>query len=124
MADREAYKREYLTIRQKQHESINTFLERFIRVAGIAGNSAGTAAEQAEKFKWALLFNNRRQLVTTRFAIVSDVANAAKTLELERALRISPRAVGRGTEMTTISRIDLVAISQGTQIEVQKGRQV
>ena len=26
--------------------------------------------------------------------------------------------------MTTISRTDLVAISQGTQIEVQKGRQV
>ena len=96
MADREAYKREYLTIRQKQHESINTFMERFIRVAGIAGKSAGTAAEQAEKFKWALLFNNRRQLVTTRFAMVSDVANASKTVELERADLIAQQSTSSG----------------------------
>ena len=96
MADREAYKRKYLTIRQKQHESINTFMERFIRVAGIAGKSGGTAAEQAEKFKWALLFNNRRQLVTTRFATVSDVANAAKTLELERADFIAHQSTSGG----------------------------
>ena len=51
LANKEAYKREYLNIRQNPRESINTFMERFIRVAGIAGKCVGTAAEQAEKFK-------------------------------------------------------------------------
>ncbi|XP_071719041.1 uncharacterized protein [Rutidosis leptorrhynchoides] len=85
IADREAYKREYLNIRQDPRESINTFMERFNRVAGITGSSVGTAEEQAEKFKWVLLYEHRRALINTKFLTVSEVANAAKNLELERA---------------------------------------
>ncbi|KAJ0661910.1 putative nucleotidyltransferase, Ribonuclease H [Helianthus annuus] len=58
---------------------------RFIRVAGIAGAVAGSAAEQAEQFKWGLLFEHRRSLINVKFATVAEVANAARNLELERA---------------------------------------
>ncbi|PWA39294.1 zinc finger, CCHC-type, Retrotransposon gag domain protein [Artemisia annua] len=90
--DREAYIREYSNIRQKPGESITNFMERFIRLAGIAGNRAGDAEEQARKFKWAIDLKYRRDLVNIRFEKVSDVANAAKNLEMEHADFIASRS--------------------------------
>ncbi|GJY78995.1 putative nucleotidyltransferase, ribonuclease H [Tanacetum coccineum] len=84
-ADREAYIREYSNIRMKPTESITVFMERFVRLAGIAGTKAGDAQEQAQKFKWAIDLKYRRDLVNITFEKVSDVANAAKNLEMEHA---------------------------------------
>ncbi|GJR79528.1 retrotransposon protein, putative, ty3-gypsy subclass [Tanacetum coccineum] len=64
---------------------------RFIRLAGIAGTKAGDAEEQARKFKWEIDLKYRRDLVNFRFEKVSDVANAAKNLEMEHADYIASR---------------------------------
>ncbi|KAK9065033.1 hypothetical protein SSX86_016416 [Deinandra increscens subsp. villosa] len=85
VSEREAYCREYTNIRQKSDETITAYMIRFIRVAGIAGTRAGSAAEQAKHFKWGLLFEYRRPLINDNFATVAEVANAARNLELERA---------------------------------------
>ncbi|GJZ46612.1 zinc finger, CCHC-type, retrotransposon gag domain protein [Tanacetum coccineum] len=89
--ERETYIREYSNIRQKPSESITVFMERFIRLAGIAGTKAGDAEEQARKFKWEIDLKYRRDLVNFRFEKVSDVANAAKNLEMEHADYIASR---------------------------------
>ncbi|XP_074342902.1 uncharacterized protein LOC141680626 [Apium graveolens] len=58
-ADREAYLREFHSIMQHQDESITDYMARFIRLAGFAGTVAGTAAQQADKFKWGLNLSHR-----------------------------------------------------------------
>nr|GEW97333.1 retrotransposon protein, putative, Ty3-gypsy subclass [Tanacetum cinerariifolium] len=89
--EREAYIREYSNIRQKPSESITVFMERFVRLARIAGTKAGDAKEQARNFKWAIYLNYRRDLVNFRFEKVSDVANAAKNLEMKHTDYIASR---------------------------------
>ncbi|GJT08213.1 hypothetical protein Tco_0842675 [Tanacetum coccineum] len=91
--DREAYIREYSTIRQKPNESITVFMKRFVRLAGIAGTRAGNAEEQARKFNWAIDLKYKRDLVNIRFEKILDVANAAKNLEMEHADYIASRPV-------------------------------
>ncbi|PWA96795.1 zinc finger, CCHC-type, Retrotransposon gag domain protein [Artemisia annua] len=94
VANREAYRREYVSIRKRSGESINCYMERFIRVAGIVGSMAGTAEEQAEKFKWTLHYETMRLLIKTKFSKVSEVANATKNLELEHVDFYSSRYEG------------------------------
>ncbi|GKB53893.1 putative nucleotidyltransferase, ribonuclease H [Tanacetum coccineum] len=82
-ADREAYIRKYSNIRQKPRESITVFMERFVRLAGIAGTKEGDAEEQAQNFKWAIDAKYRRDIMNFRFEKISEVANAVKNLEME-----------------------------------------
>ena len=76
--------REFNSIEQKHDESITEYLARFIRLAGFAGTSAGTAAQQAEKFKWGLKSSLRMSIISSRFQNVAEVADAAKDVEKER----------------------------------------
>lgn len=83
-ADREAYLREFHSITQNLDESITDYMARFIRLAGFAGTIAGTAAQQAEKFKWGLKLNLRGPIISLKFPNVAEVADAAKDIEKER----------------------------------------
>ncbi|GJX78838.1 putative reverse transcriptase domain-containing protein [Tanacetum coccineum] len=90
-ADREAYIREYSNIRMKLTESITVFIEQFVRLAGNTSIKAGDAVEQAQKFKWVIDLKYRRDLVNITFEKISDVANAAKNLEMEHLGLITSR---------------------------------
>lgn len=83
IADREAYVREYSNIHQHEDESTTEFMARFVRLASFVGVAAGTPAEQAQKFKWAVKYRVRSQIVNGQFANVAEVANAAKNIEME-----------------------------------------
>ena len=83
-AEKDGYMREFNSIEQKHDESITEYLARFIRLAGFAGTSAGTAAQQAEKFKWGLKSSLRMSIISSRFQNVAEVADAAKDVEKER----------------------------------------
>nr|GEX78484.1 hypothetical protein [Tanacetum cinerariifolium] len=74
-----------------QSEYITVFMERFVRLAGIAGTKTGDTKKQARKFKWAIDLKYRRDLVNFRFDKVSDVANAAKNLKMEHTDYITSR---------------------------------
>ncbi|XP_074337001.1 uncharacterized protein LOC141674179 [Apium graveolens] len=83
-ADREAYLREFHSIMQHQDESITDYMARFIRLAGFAGRVAGTAAQQADKFKWRLKSHLRGSIISFKFDNVAEAADAAKDVEKER----------------------------------------
>ncbi|XP_074355980.1 uncharacterized protein LOC141695648 [Apium graveolens] len=83
-ADREAYLREFHSIMQHQDESITDYMARFIRLAGFAGTVAGTAAQQADKFKWGLKSHLRGSIISFKFDNVAEAADAAKDVEKER----------------------------------------
>ncbi|XP_017233369.2 uncharacterized protein LOC108207432 [Daucus carota subsp. sativus] len=82
--EKDGYMREFNSIEQKHDESITEYLARFIRLAGFAGTSAGTAEQQAEKFKWGLKSSLRMSIISSRFQNVAEVADAAKDVEKER----------------------------------------
>ncbi|KAD2805197.1 hypothetical protein E3N88_38574 [Mikania micrantha] len=94
ISERDVYRREYLNIRQNANESITAYMVHFIRVAGIAGAMVGSAADQAEHFKWGLPFEYRRALINTKLPTVAHVGNATRNLELERADYNSHRSDG------------------------------
>ncbi|KAK9064871.1 hypothetical protein SSX86_016253 [Deinandra increscens subsp. villosa] len=79
-----AYKREYSNIRQQSDESLADFTDRFYRLTGFLGASAGTAEEQAEKYQWAVCDRIRRAIIHSTFANVADVVKAAKRVDMER----------------------------------------
>ncbi|KAL8114698.1 hypothetical protein AgCh_021533 [Apium graveolens] len=83
-ADREAYLREFHSIVQHHDESITDYMARFIRLAGFAGKVAGTAAQQADKFKWGLKSYMRGSIISFKFDNVAEVVDAAKDVEKER----------------------------------------
>ncbi|XP_074377388.1 uncharacterized protein LOC141718915 [Apium graveolens] len=83
-ADREAYLREFHSIAQHHDESITDYMARFIRLAGFAGTVAGTAAQQADKFKWGLKSYLRGSIISFKFDNVVEAADAAKDVEKER----------------------------------------
>ncbi|XP_074323417.1 uncharacterized protein LOC141660339 [Apium graveolens] len=82
--DREAYLREFHSIMQHQDESITDYMARFIRLVGFAGTVAGTAAQQADKFKWGLKSHLRGSIISFKFDNVAEAADAAKDVEKER----------------------------------------
>ncbi|XP_074368614.1 uncharacterized protein LOC141708745 [Apium graveolens] len=83
-ADREAYLREFHSIMQHQDESITDYMARFIRLAGFAGTVAGTATQQADKFKWGLKSHLRGSIISFKFDNMAEAADAAKDVEKER----------------------------------------
>ena len=83
-AEKDGYMREFNSIEQKHDESITEYLARFIMLARFAGTSAGTAAQQAEKFKWGLKSSLRMSIISSKFQNVAEVADAAKDVEKER----------------------------------------
>ena len=83
-AEKDGYMREFNSIEQKHDESITEYLARFIMLARFAGTSAGTATQQAEKFKWGLKSSLRMSIISSKFQNVVDVVDAAKDVEKER----------------------------------------
>ncbi|XP_074324026.1 uncharacterized protein LOC141660947 [Apium graveolens] len=83
-ADRGAYLREFHSIVQYHDESITDYMARFIRLAGFVGTVAGTAAQQADKFKWGLKSYLRGSIISFKFDKVVEVVDAAKDIEKER----------------------------------------
>ncbi|KAD5960775.1 hypothetical protein E3N88_12247 [Mikania micrantha] len=63
-ADQEAYKKEYVVIRQGNDEPASEFITHFARLAGIVGDAAGSAAVQAEKCKWATYEFERKEFLS------------------------------------------------------------
>ncbi|PWA48655.1 hypothetical protein CTI12_AA366410 [Artemisia annua] len=82
LSEKEKFEREYHTIYQLDRENSNEFMKRFVRLAGFLGPMAGTQAEQAKKFKWALRNDTLEGIVNTHFEDVAQVANAARNIEI------------------------------------------
>ncbi|XP_074328119.1 uncharacterized protein LOC141666033 [Apium graveolens] len=59
-------------------------MARFIRLAGFAGTVAGTAAQQADKFKWGLKSYLKGSIISFKFDNMAEVADATKDVEKER----------------------------------------
>ena len=87
VSEQEKFEREYHNIYQYEKETSTDFMKRFLRLAGFMGARAGTQAEQAKKFKWALRNEILEGIVNTHFDDVAQVANAVRNLEIlkERA---------------------------------------
>ncbi|PWA38622.1 zinc finger, CCHC-type, Retrotransposon gag domain protein [Artemisia annua] len=87
VSEQEKFEREYHNIYQYEKETSTEFMKRFLRLAGFMGARAGTQAEQAKKFKWALRNEVLEGIVNTHFDDVAQVANAVRNLEIlkERA---------------------------------------
>ncbi|XP_024965970.1 uncharacterized protein LOC112506183 [Cynara cardunculus var. scolymus] len=83
-SDKDAYGREYATIRQRDDESISDYMARFLRLASYAGIIAGIASYQTEKFKWSLNGKYRSKLINQNFTTVAQVVDAARNIERER----------------------------------------
>ncbi|KAJ9536386.1 hypothetical protein OSB04_un000446 [Centaurea solstitialis] len=75
-AEKNSFVREFAMIRQKDDETVSEYLARFLRLAGFAGSLAGSASEQAEKY--------RSKLINEKFSDVAEAADAAKNIEMER----------------------------------------
>ncbi|GKB61861.1 zinc finger, CCHC-type, retrotransposon gag domain protein, partial [Tanacetum coccineum] len=83
-SEQQKYKREYHTIFQRDGETNDEFMKRFLRLAGFVGKKAGPPEEQAKHFKWALYDWILDRIVNTEFTDVSQVANAARNMEILR----------------------------------------
>ncbi|PWA99309.1 golgin candidate 5 [Artemisia annua] len=87
VSEQEKFEREYHNIHQYETETSTAFMKRFLRLAGFMGAKAGSQAEQAKKFKWALRNEVLEGIVNTHFDDVAQVANAVRNVEIlkERA---------------------------------------
>ena len=83
-SDKDAYVREYASIRQGDDESISDFQTRFLRLARFAGVTVGTVAQQSDKFKWALNSKFKNQLLNLPFYSISELVDAGKNIERSR----------------------------------------
>nr|GFB96793.1 zinc finger, CCHC-type, retrotransposon Gag domain protein [Tanacetum cinerariifolium] len=54
-AEQERLKREYHSIRQTSTETSMEFMQRFLRLVGFLGATAGTEEEQAKNFQWGTI---------------------------------------------------------------------
>ncbi|XP_071695126.1 uncharacterized protein [Rutidosis leptorrhynchoides] len=84
-AENEAVIREYANIKQGNDESINDFTKRFLRVVGLIGAAAGSAEDQARKYKWDVLGRYRSKMINLKCFDVAEAADYARNLEMERA---------------------------------------
>ncbi|PWA62502.1 zinc finger, CCHC-type, Retrotransposon gag domain protein [Artemisia annua] len=82
LSKKEKFEREYHTIYQLDRDNNNEFMKRFVQLAGFLGPRAGTQAEQAKKFKWALRNDTLEGIVNTHFEDVAQVRNAARNIEI------------------------------------------
>ncbi|PWA42958.1 zinc finger, CCHC-type, Retrotransposon gag domain protein [Artemisia annua] len=82
LSEKEKYEREYHTIAMTDKETSTEFMKRFVRLAGFLGEKAGTQAEQAQKFKWALRQDLLNGVVNLHFGDIAGVANAVRNLEI------------------------------------------
>nr|GFC90852.1 zinc finger, CCHC-type, retrotransposon Gag domain protein [Tanacetum cinerariifolium] len=57
-------------------------MQRFLRLAGFLGATAGTAEEQAKNFQWGLRKSTFNHLMCMPFTDVAQVANAARNYEI------------------------------------------
>ncbi|PWA70292.1 zinc finger, CCHC-type, Retrotransposon gag domain protein [Artemisia annua] len=81
LSEKEKYEREYHTIAMTDKETSTEFMKRFVRLAGFLGAKAGTQAEQANKFKWALRQDLLNGVVNLKFDDIAGVANAIRNIE-------------------------------------------
>nr|GFB34533.1 putative reverse transcriptase domain-containing protein [Tanacetum cinerariifolium] len=63
-------------------ETSTEFMQRFLRLAGFLGATAGTAEEQAKNFQWGLRKSTLNHLMCILFTDVAQVANAARNYEI------------------------------------------
>ncbi|PWA42499.1 zinc finger, CCHC-type, Retrotransposon gag domain protein [Artemisia annua] len=82
LSEQEKFEREYHNIYQYENETSTAFMKRFLRLAGFMGAKAGSQAEQAKKFKWALRDEVLEGIVNMHFDDVAQVANAVRNLEI------------------------------------------
>ncbi|PWA98764.1 zinc finger, CCHC-type, Retrotransposon gag domain protein [Artemisia annua] len=82
LSEKEKYEREYHTIAMTDKETSTEFMKRFVRLAGFLGVKAGTQAEQANKFKWALRQDLLNGVVNLKFDDIAGVANAVRNIEI------------------------------------------
>ncbi|PWA52179.1 zinc finger, CCHC-type, Retrotransposon gag domain protein [Artemisia annua] len=82
LSEKEKYEREYHTIAMTDKETSTEFMKRFVRLAGFLGAKAGTQAEQANKFKWALRQDLLNGVVNLKFDDIAGVANAIRNIEI------------------------------------------
>ncbi|PWA34985.1 zinc finger, CCHC-type, Retrotransposon gag domain protein [Artemisia annua] len=81
LSEKEKYEREYHTIAMTDKETSTEFMKRFVRLAGFLGAKAGTQAEPANKFKWALRQDLLNGVVNLKFDDIAGVANAIRNIE-------------------------------------------
>nr|GFB20248.1 zinc finger, CCHC-type, retrotransposon Gag domain protein [Tanacetum cinerariifolium] len=81
-AEQERLKREYHSIRQTNTETSTEFMQRFLRLAGFLGATAGTEEEQAKNFQWGLRRSTLNHLMCMTYTDVAQVANAARNYEI------------------------------------------
>nr|GFD31114.1 zinc finger, CCHC-type, retrotransposon Gag domain protein [Tanacetum cinerariifolium] len=74
----ERLKREYHSILQTNTKTSTKFMQRFLRLAGFLGATAGTAEEQAKNFQRGLRRSTLNHLMCMPFTDVAQVANAAR----------------------------------------------
>ncbi|GJR64950.1 zinc finger, CCHC-type, retrotransposon gag domain protein [Tanacetum coccineum] len=84
MSEQQKCEREYHTIRQRDEETSDEFMNRFLRLAGFVGKKAGPPEEQAKHFKWALCDQTLDGIVNMEFTYVAQVADAARNIEILR----------------------------------------
>ncbi|PWA35277.1 zinc finger, CCHC-type, Retrotransposon gag domain protein [Artemisia annua] len=82
LSEKEKYEREYHTIAMTDKETSTEFMKRFVRLAGFLVAKAGTQAEQANKFKWALRQDLLNGVVNLKFDDIAGVANAIRNIEI------------------------------------------
>ncbi|PWA76833.1 zinc finger, CCHC-type, Retrotransposon gag domain protein [Artemisia annua] len=82
LSEKEKYEREYHTIAMTNRETSKEFMKRFVRLAGFLGEKAGTQAEHAKKFKWALRQDLLNGVVNFHFDDIAGVANAVRNIEI------------------------------------------
>nr|GEY53672.1 hypothetical protein [Tanacetum cinerariifolium] len=63
-------------------ETSTEFMQRFLRLAGFLGASAGTEEEQAKNFQWGLCRSTLNHLMCMSFTDVAQVANAARNYKI------------------------------------------
>ncbi|XP_071688298.1 uncharacterized protein [Rutidosis leptorrhynchoides] len=83
-AEKEVVIREYANIKQGNDESINDFTKRFLRLVGLIGAAAGSAEDQARKYKWAVHGRYRSKMINLKCFDVVEAADYARNLEMER----------------------------------------
>nr|GFA33922.1 zinc finger, CCHC-type, retrotransposon Gag domain protein [Tanacetum cinerariifolium] len=81
-AEQEHLKREYHSISQTNTETSTEFMQRFLRLAGFLGATAGTEEEQAKNFQWGLRRSTLNHLMCMSYTDVAQVANAARNYKI------------------------------------------
>ncbi|PWA51343.1 zinc finger, CCHC-type, Retrotransposon gag domain protein [Artemisia annua] len=110
VSEQEKFEREYHNIYQYEKETSTEFMKRFLRLAGFMGARAGTQAEQAKKFKWALRNEVLEGILNTHFDDVAQVANAVRNLEILKEMAKHIATTNRGIGRTDGDKILVVQV--------------